>query len=245
MLQTLHRLKSPRILSLQQHLSTPTRFMAETLFTQAQKDKIFFPTKPGQDPRPNFFVSFRITDPTLANTIATHVQQILPQGYHRDLVPREKYHVTLHVFYAASEEAVRRAVPVVHDICQRLQGSLNPPPITFQRVFKFNPRGALALIAVNDPQHVLEACRDELRKRLGEIQGIVFTDELRNFERDYNPHVTVVKVDQRTGLNWVPEGNNTLFGSQDFAHIELCQMSSVGVNGRGYRALHNEDLTQQ
>jgi len=219
--------------------------MSGPLFTAAQGDKIFAPANPGQDPRPNFFVSFPITEPTLVNNVITHVLQILPQRYHRALIPREKLHVTLHVFNADSEEAIRKAIPVVHDVCQTLQKSLQLPPITLQRVFKFNPGAGLVLVGVEDPQRVLNSCRDELRRRLGEIPGIVFTDELRNFQRGYTPHVTVAKSDSKAGFDWVPEWNNTHFGALGFSHIELCQMSSLGVNGPGYRALRMEDLRER
>jgi len=46
----------------------------EPLFTDAQqKAKIFVPATPGNDLRPNFFVSVPITEPTLVNTVLPHV----------------------------------------------------------------------------------------------------------------------------------------------------------------------------
>jgi len=116
---------------------------------------------------------------------------ILPPQYHEALEAPEKLHVTLHVFNANSEEAIRQ------------QSSI--------------PGAGLVLVGVEDPQRGLSSCRDELRRRLGNIPGIVFTDELRNIQRASVPHVTVVKSE--VAFDWVPsQEQHTLWDPNLFTH---------------------------
>jgi len=82
---------------------------------------------------------------------------------------------------------------------------------------KFYPRAGLVLVGVEDPQRALSSCRDELRRRLGNIPGIVFIDELRNIQRAYVPHVTVVKSE--VAFDWVPsQEQHTLWDPNLFTH---------------------------
>jgi 2'-5' RNA ligase len=186
-------------------------------------------------PRPNFFLSVRITNPDILNTV-DKVQEGICSHFAKlqkcTINPR-KLHITLFVMYLEDPEQLRLARAALEDSVAILEEYFPAgcPEFKFKNLNAFGTR--VLYMEMEPGEQKQRLCQFVAAlKKLFQARGLLREDE----REEFTPHATIMKTSQVQGRMAIKQRDyreylTQDFGADTFSCVELNSMQGVAEDG--------------